>query len=132
MKWELTGSDRLVGKASWAFIFGGVVCRIGGSSWMNSMLSEEVTGTPRKYGYTKLLSFYMLSLRIGFILNVLLWRVSNIFDIPGLEYSLIHSNGSPSLPVKNPHVSSLKLLQNTASSLQWGLSRESSVGTIYA
>ncbi len=55
---------------------------------MNSMLSEEVTGTPRQYGYIKLLSFYMLSLRIGFVLNVLLWRVSNIFDIPGLEYSL--------------------------------------------
>lgn len=53
---------------------------------MNSMLSEEVTGTPRQYEYTKLLSFYMLSLRIGFILNVLLWRFSNIFDIPGLEY----------------------------------------------
>jgi hypothetical protein len=97
---------------------------------MNSMLSEEVTGTPRQYEYTKLLSFYMLSLRIGFILNVLLWRFSNIFDIPGLEYS--HSNGSPSLPVKNPHVSSLKLLHNTASSSRWGLSKESSVGTIYA
>jgi len=91
MKWESTGSDcsaggqSIVCKASWALVVGG---GIGGSSWMNSMLSEEVTGTPRQYGYTKLLSFYMLSLRIGFILNVLLWRVSNIFDIPGLEYSL--------------------------------------------